>query len=87
MDNLTCCCIVGIEDPLRDEVTQAIQQCQEAGITVRMVTGDNINTAKAIATKCGIYKPKLDQLVLDGAEFNKRIRDENGKVNLIRIEM
>ena len=84
VNNLTCLCVVGIEDPLRDEVTQAIKQCQEAGITVRMVTGDNVNTAKAIATKCGIYKAKLDHLVLDGADFNKRIRDENGEVRYIR---
>ena len=46
MDNMTCVCIVGIEDPVRPEVPEAIRQCQRAGITVRMVTGDNINTAR-----------------------------------------
>ena len=46
MDNMTCVCIVGIEDPVRPEVPDAIKQCQRAGITVRMVTGDNINTAR-----------------------------------------
>ena len=46
MDNMTCICIVGIEDPVRPEVPDAIKQCQRAGITVRMVTGDNINTAR-----------------------------------------
>jgi len=73
--NMTCFCIVGIEDPVRDEVPAAIKQCQRAGITVRMVTGDNINTARAIATKCGIIKPGDNFLVLEGKEFNKRIRD------------
>lgn len=82
VSKLTCLCVVGIEDPLRAEVIDAIQQCQKAGITVKMVTGDNVNTAKAIAIKCGIYNPNLDQLVLDGAEFNKRIRDENGEVKI-----
>ena len=46
--------ILGIEDPIRPDVPSAVLKCQDAGITVRMVTGDNINTAKAIALKCGI---------------------------------
>lgn len=78
--NLTCLCVVGIEDPVRNEVPDAIKTCQEAGITVRMVTGDNINTARSIATKCGILKPNEDFLILEGKEFNKLIRDGNGVV-------
>ena len=78
--NLTCICVVGIEDPVRPEVPDAIRKCQKAGITVRMVTGDNINTARSIATKCGILKPTDDFLILEGKEFNKRIRDSNGDV-------
>jgi len=73
--NMTCFCIVGIEDPVRDELPEAIRKCQRAGITVRMVTGDNINTARAIATKCGIIKPNDNFLVLEGKDFNKMIRD------------
>ncbi len=60
----------------------AIKQCQKAGITVRMVTGDNVNTARSIATKCGIIKPGEDFLVLEGKEFNKRIYDDNGEVSI-----
>jgi len=45
-----------------------------------MVTGDNIVTARSIATKCGIIKPEDDFLVLEGKEFNKKIRDSSGKV-------
>ncbi len=37
-------------------------------------------TARSIATKCGIIKPEDDFLVLEGKEFNKRIRDSSGKV-------
>lgn len=48
-----------------------------------MVTGDNVNTARSIATKCGIYKTGEDWLVLEGKEFNQRIRDANGDVSLI----
>ncbi|XP_014227318.1 plasma membrane calcium-transporting ATPase 2 isoform X1 [Trichogramma pretiosum] len=78
--NLTCLGIVGIEDPVRPEVPEAIRQCQKAGITVRMVTGDNVNTARSIALKCGILRPTDDFLVLEGQEFNKRIRDAKGDV-------
>ncbi|KAK2494721.1 hypothetical protein MC885_009499 [Smutsia gigantea] len=64
---LTCIAVVGIEDPVRPEVVpDAIKKCQRAGITVRMVTGDNINTARAIATKCGILHPGEDFLCLEG---------------------
>jgi len=46
-----------------------------------MVTGDNINTARSIATKCGIITPDSNFLVLEGKDFNKRIRDENDVVS------
>lgn len=60
---------------------EAIRKCQRAGITVRMVTGDNINTARSIAMKCGIIKPGDDFLILEGKEFNRRIRDASGDVS------
>ena len=57
------------------QVPNAIKKCQRAGICVRMVTGDNVNTARSIAAKCGILHVNDDFLVLEGKEFNKRIRD------------
>ncbi|KAK3932602.1 Plasma membrane calcium-transporting ATPase 3 [Frankliniella fusca] len=80
VSNLTAICVVGIEDPVRPEVPEAIRKCQRAGITVRMVTGDNINTARSIAMKCGIIKPGDDFLILEGSDFNRKIRDTNGDV-------
>ncbi|XP_071518784.1 plasma membrane calcium-transporting ATPase 2 isoform X4 [Panulirus ornatus] len=80
ISNLTCLCVLGIEDPVRPEVPDAIHKCQRAGITVRMVTGDNINTARSIASKCGILKPGDNSLILEGKEFNRRIRDASGKI-------
>ncbi|KAJ8386664.1 hypothetical protein AAFF_G00167800 [Aldrovandia affinis] len=86
LTSLTCLCVVGIEDPVRPEVPDAIKKCQRAGITVRMVTGDNINTARAIATKCGILLPGDDFLCMEGKEFNRRIRNEKGEIEQERID-
>uniref|UniRef100_A0A8D3BRX8 Calcium-transporting ATPase n=1 Tax=Scophthalmus maximus TaxID=52904 RepID=A0A8D3BRX8_SCOMX len=83
---LTCITVVGIEDPVRPEVPDAIRKCQRAGITVRMVTGDNINTARAIAAKCGIIHPGDDFICIDGKEFNRRIRNEKGEIEQERID-
>jgi len=49
-------CIVGVKDIPRKEVPDAIKKCHRAGIKVRMVTGDNLITAKAIAREVGILK-------------------------------
>ncbi|XP_029818381.1 LOW QUALITY PROTEIN: plasma membrane calcium-transporting ATPase 4 [Manacus vitellinus] len=86
LSDLTCIAVVGIEDPVRPEVPDAIQKCQRAGITVRMVTGDNINTARAIATKCGILLPGEDFLCLEGKEFNRLIRNEKGEVEQEQLD-
>uniref|UniRef100_H3DF63 Calcium-transporting ATPase n=1 Tax=Tetraodon nigroviridis TaxID=99883 RepID=H3DF63_TETNG len=86
LTGLTCIAVVGIEDPVRPEVPEAIRKCQRAGITVRMVTGDNINTARAIATKCGIIHPGDDFLCIEGREFNRRIRNELGEIEQERID-
>ncbi|KAM9523036.1 plasma membrane calcium-transporting ATPase 1-like isoform 4-T4 [Salvelinus alpinus] len=86
LNELTCICVVGIEDPVRPEVPDAILKCQKAGITVRMVTGDNINTARAIATKCGILLPGEDFLCLEGKEFNQLIRNDQGEVEQERLD-
>jgi magnesium-transporting ATPase (P-type) len=67
--DLCCDCIVGIIDPLRPSVKKAVAIAQQAGVVVRMVTGDNIATASAIARQCGILKP--DGLALEGPTFRK----------------
>jgi Ca2+ transporting ATPase len=54
--DMTCIALVGIEDPLRPEVPSAIEKCYTAGIDVRMVTGDNPNTAVSIAYQAGILR-------------------------------
>lgn len=66
---LTFLGVVGIQDPLRDGVPQAVKTCQNAGVVVRMVTGDNSVTAKAIARECGIYTE--GGIVMEGPTFRK----------------
>ncbi|KAK6363558.1 plasma membrane calcium [Orbilia blumenaviensis] len=70
--------LVGIQDPLRPGVEVAVAQCQKAGITVRMVTGDNVVTARAIATECGIYTE--GGIVMEGPEFRQLSQPEMDKI-------
>ncbi|ELP94658.1 cation-transporting ATPase, putative [Entamoeba invadens IP1] len=63
-------CVFGIEDPLRPEVIQAVADCHRAGITVRMVTGDNVNTGKSIAKQCKIVESDNDTCI-EGPAFAK----------------
>lgn len=58
--------IAGIMDPLRSDVVEAVATCQRAGIFVRMVTGDNLNTANAIARRAGILKKGACAYVVPG---------------------
>uniref|UniRef100_A0A914CSM5 Calcium-transporting ATPase n=1 Tax=Acrobeloides nanus TaxID=290746 RepID=A0A914CSM5_9BILA len=85
-EGLTMIAIVGIQDPVRAEVPEAILRCQRAGITVRMVTGDNINTARSIAIACGIYRPNANFLALESCEFNQMIRDNKGNVDQKKLD-
>lgn len=72
---LTFVCMFGIMDILRKGVDVSVRQCQRAGITVRMVTGDNRLTAVAIAKNCGILSQdaSLKTAVMEGKEFMERI--------------
>ncbi|CAM9679931.1 unnamed protein product [Ascophyllum nodosum] len=67
-DTMILDAIVGIMDPLRGDVKDAVATAQRAGVMVRMVTGDNINTAKAIAKQCGIFDPEYG-VALEGPVF------------------
>lgn len=53
-NNLVVLGMVGIKDPLREGIAEAVRQCNEGGVRVRMVTGDNKQTAIAIAKEAGI---------------------------------
>ncbi|KAJ5102014.1 hypothetical protein NUU61_004236 [Penicillium alfredii] len=80
LKELTFFGVVGIRDPLRADAWDAVQTCHKAGLTVRMVTGDNLLTARAIATECGIVCGPED-IVMDGQEF--RVLDESKQSDLV----
>lgn len=76
VEGYTCIGIVGIKDPVRPGVKESVAICKAAGINVRMVTGDNVNTAKAIARECGIL---TDQgIVIEGKDFREKSEEELG---------
>ena len=82
--DMTFIAVIGIQDPLRDGVAKAVKQCQDAGVKVRMVTGDNVMTASAIAIECGIKSP--DGLVLEGPKF-RQMSDEQMDKAIPRLEV
>lgn len=70
--------VVGIQDPLRDGVSEAVQDCLKAGVFPRMVTGDNILTAKAIAAECGIFT--AGGIAMEGPVFRKMSKKEQMEI-------
>lgn len=70
---------VGIKDPLREEVSPAIETCKTAGIRVIMITGDSKITAKTIASECGILEGSDTGRCFTGAEFEAMSESEKIK--------
>uniref|UniRef100_A0A8C7DPC9 Calcium-transporting ATPase n=1 Tax=Oncorhynchus kisutch TaxID=8019 RepID=A0A8C7DPC9_ONCKI len=78
LNELTCICVVGIEDPVRPEVPDAILKCQRAGITVRMVTGDNINNRP-----CHSNQTHHITFILKGGLYNDIIEVEQERLDKV----
>ncbi|BAT80110.1 hypothetical protein LR48_Vigan04g007200 [Vigna angularis] len=71
-DDLILLAIVGLKDPCRPGVKDAVLLCQKAGVKVKMVTGDNVKTAKAIAVECGIlgsFADATEPNIIEGKTF------------------
>ncbi|XVE81698.1 hypothetical protein DITRI_Ditri15bG0086500 [Diplodiscus trichospermus] len=88
-DSLTLLGLVGIKDPCRPGVKKAVEDCQYAGVNIKMITGDNVFTARAIATECGILRSGEDMssdVVVEGEEFrNYTPKQRMEKVEKIRV--
>jgi P-type Ca2+ transporter type 2C len=68
--------LVGMEDPPREEVKESLKICGKAGIEVKMITGDNKETAISIASQIGLRKGR----VIEGYELDQLSDDELSKV-------
>ncbi|XP_066329647.1 calcium-transporting ATPase 5, plasma membrane-type-like isoform X7 [Miscanthus floridulus] len=81
-NELTLIGIIGMKDPCRPEVRDAVELCKKAGVKVRMVTGDNLKTAKAIALECGILDDSeaSAQAIIEGRVF--RAYDDTERENV-----
>ncbi|KAL2890114.1 calcium-translocating P-type ATPase [Ceratocystis lukuohia] len=67
LSDLVFVSLVGLQDPLRPDMTPLVRQCHQAGIFVRLVTGENFSLAREVATRCGIFTP--GGIIMDGATF------------------
>ncbi|PON79952.1 P-type ATPase [Parasponia andersonii] len=77
-DGMTLLGIMGISDPDRPGVKDAVKDLQKAGVKVKLITGENIFTAEVIATECGILAPdtKDNEAVIEGEKFRKYSPEE-----------
>lgn len=73
-NNMTLLGIIGVVDPVREEVPNAVAMAHKAGIQVIEITGDCLETAQAVAAECGIYMP--GDLAITNDEFESMSDDE-----------
>ena len=72
--------VLAVEDVLKPTSEEAVRQLRDMGIEVWMLTGDNGNSARAVAAKAGIGRYRSDVLPEDKTEFIKRLQSEGHKV-------
>lgn len=72
--DLTFCGLIGMIDPPREGVKEAVRTCRRAGIKTVMITGDHLQTAKAIAKELGIFK--RGDLAIEGENLEKMDQHE-----------
>ncbi|XP_060218170.1 putative calcium-transporting ATPase 13, plasma membrane-type [Lycium barbarum] len=79
---LTLLGLVGLKDPCRPGVKEAVESCRAAGVSIKMITGDNVFTAKAIAFECGILQPGEDMniAVIEGQAFRNYSQEERMEI-------
>ena len=83
-NDLTFCGLLGMIDPPREGVKEAIAECKRAGIKTVMITGDHILTAKAIAEKLGILR--FGDVAITGQELDK-ISDKELEKNIMKYSV
>lgn len=79
--------IAAISDPVRPDVPAAVQKCLNAGISVKIVTGDTPATAREIGRQIGIWKPEdRDEQIITGVDFEK-LPDEVAVQRVLKLKI
>lgn len=80
---------VGLKAPCREQARKAVMDCQDAGVKIKIITKDDIHTARASAIDCGIIGPDQDtstEEIIEGTTFQEYTEDERlEKVDNIRV--
>ncbi|STD21676.1 HAD-IC family P-type ATPase [Enterococcus mundtii] len=83
LQQLTFVGIAGIIDPPKESAIQAVRECQQAGISVKMITGDHKDTAQAIADQIGL---KHTSNVLEGIDID-RLSDQDLAKKVSKVDV
>ena len=75
--------VVGLEDPAREGIAEAIERCHDAGVSVVMVTGDHAETARNIAAEIGVVDDSADSGQFLGGEEVDRLFEEGRSEKLL----
>ena len=87
LSDLTYLGIVAISDPVRADVPAAVQSCLNAGIDVKIVTGDTPGTAREIGRQIGIWKPDFtDRNIITGPDF-EALSDEEAFKRVLDLKI
>ena len=86
VENVTPLALIVFEDPIRGDVVEAIADCKQAGLSILMITGDNIYTATHVAKHVGILTDDHTDLVIEGKELASFSDDElDAKLSHIKV--
>ncbi|XP_010279279.1 PREDICTED: putative calcium-transporting ATPase 13, plasma membrane-type isoform X2 [Nelumbo nucifera] len=88
-ENQTLLGLLGLKDPCQTGVSKAVEVCRNAGINIKMITGDHVVAAKASAIECGILQSDVElnnEAVVEGAEFRNYSEEERmDKIDRIQV--
>ncbi len=79
----TAVALIGVADTIKDSSAEAIQEMHDLGLSVVMMTGDNMATANAIAAQVGIDRVMANVLPADKAAYVKQLQDEGYRVGMV----
>lgn len=85
--DLTFLGVVAISDPVREDVPDAVKECMNAGIRIKIVTGDTPNTAKEIGRQIGLWKETdTERNIITGPEF-AALSDEELRKRVMELKI